>query len=103
MGLFSFDKQFYDLGYRSFAGVDEAGRGPWAGPVVAAAVILPQDASLPGLNDSKKVPPKKREELYIKINSCALGVGVGIVGNNEIDSQNILRATLTAMKMRLAC
>ena len=101
MGLFSFDKQFYDLGYRAFAGIDEAGRGPWAGPVVAAAVIFPQDADIPGLNDSKKVPPKKREDLFIKINECALAVGVGIVGNNEIDSLNILRATFTAMRQAL--
>ena len=101
MGLFSFDKQFYDLGFRSFAGIDEAGRGPWAGPVVAAAVILPQDATLPGLNDSKKVLPKKREDLFQKINECALAVGVGIVGNNEIDSKNILQATLAAMSQAL--
>ena len=101
MGLFSFDKQFYDMGFRSFAGVDEAGRGPWAGPVVAAAVILPQDASLPGLNDSKKVLPKKREDLFLQIKECALAIGVGIVGNNEIDSLNILRATLAAMSQAL--
>ncbi len=98
MGLFSFDKQFYQMGFSIFAGVDEAGRGPWAGPVVAAAVILPENVTLTNLDDSKKVIPKKREELFEKINDCALSVGVCSAGNEEIDKLNIYNASVLAMK-----
>lgn len=83
-------------GYRLIAGVDEAGRGPLAGPVVAAAVILPGKFDLPGLNDSKQVSPALRERLFIGIRQQAT-VGVGIVHAAEIDEINILQATLRAM------
>jgi ribonuclease HII len=98
MDLFSFDRTYYQKGVRALAGIDEAGRGPWAGPVVAAAVILPPDASLPGINDSKKLTPKKREELFPLIHATARAVGVGIVAHDRIDSLNILEATYAAMR-----
>lgn len=84
------------MGYRLVAGVDEAGRGPLAGPVVAAAVILPECFDLPGLNDSKQVPPALRGRLFAAIRRQA-AVGVGIVHAAEIDELNILQATLKAM------
>lgn len=82
---------------RVVAGVDEAGRGPLAGPVVAAAAILPRDRMLPGLNDSKKVPEQDREYLYRELIAEA-DFGVGIVGPDEIDEINILQATMRAMR-----
>ena len=83
------------------AGVDEAGRGPLAGPVVAAAVILPNSYNLEGLDDSKIVTPKKRSQLYIEIYRQATAIGVGIITAAEIDKTNILQATQHAMKMAL--
>ena len=83
------------------AGVDEAGRGPLAGPVVAAAVILPNSYNLEGLDDSKKVSPKKRLKLFIDIYQQAIGIGVGIISAAQIDKTNILVATQQAMKMAL--
>ena len=83
------------------AGVDEAGRGPLAGPVVAAAVILPNSYNLEGLNDSKKVTPKKRSKLFININQQAISIGVGIISAAQIDKTNILYSTQQAMKMAL--
>jgi len=81
-------------------GIDEAGRGPLAGPVVAAAVCIPKKFNTSGITDSKKVSPKKREELYLRImKECQ--VGIGIINPEEIDNSNILKATLQAMK--LAC
>ena len=80
------------------AGIDEAGRGPLAGPVVAAAAILPKDISIPYLNDSKKLTEKKRNELFEIIKEKALAYAVSIVGNNKIDEVNILQATFIAMK-----
>lgn len=80
------------------AGVDEVGRGPLAGPVVAAAVILPAEPRIQGLNDSKKVPQPKREELFVKIHEVALAVGVSIIENDVIDATNILVASLDAMR-----
>lgn len=85
-------------GYRRVAGVDEAGRGPLAGPVVAAAVILPARCRLTGINDSKQLSESKRERLYEVIVRRAIGMGVGIATEQEIDSLNILRATRTAMR-----
>jgi len=85
-------------GYRAVAGVDEAGRGPLAGPVVAAAVVLPPELSLPGLRDSKKMPPALREILYDQIIEKCTGFGIGRVDENTIDEINILQATLLAMK-----
>jgi ribonuclease HII len=84
------------------AGVDEAGRGPWAGPVVAAAVILNPGKIPRGLNDSKQVPPALREKLYDKIMSSALAVKAIIIEADEIDRLNILRATLEAMRQAVA-
>ncbi len=87
-----------EKGYRSVAGVDEAGRGPLAGPVVAAAVILPLDADLHGLDDSKKLTLKKREELFPKIQAQSIAYGVAVVSPEVIDEINILQATRLAMK-----
>ena len=83
------------------AGVDEAGRGPLAGPVVAAAVILPNFYNLEGLDDSKKVTPKKRSQLFVDIKHQATAIGVGVVAAADIDKTNILQATQQAMKMAL--
>ena len=84
--------------YKRIIGIDEAGRGPVAGPVVAAAVILPQDMIIPGLNDSKKLWQIKREELYVKIKSCAIDYAVSVVNSKKIDKINILQATFLAMR-----
>ncbi|MFH0931752.1 MAG: ribonuclease HII [Candidatus Zixiibacteriota bacterium] len=92
-----FEKELWGKGYKLVAGVDEAGRGPLAGPVVAACVIFPEDIDISGIDDSKKLTPKKREELYKKIKENALDFGVGIVKEKEIDKLNILRASLKAM------
>ncbi len=81
------------------AGIDEVGRGPLAGPVVAAAVILPKDAVIAGINDSKKLSHKKREALFEIVKDKSLSYGLGIVEPEEIDRINILNATLKAMKM----
>ena len=81
------------------AGMDEAGRGPLAGPVVAACVVMPLNRIIDGINDSKKVSERKREELYGKIVSEAVSYGVGIVGNKRIDEINILEATKEAMRI----
>ena len=83
------------------AGVDEAGRGPLAGPVVAAAVILPNSYNLEGLDDSKKLTPKKRSQLFVDIKHQATAIGVGVVAAADIDKTNILQATQQAMKMAL--
>ena len=89
-------------GYRYIAGIDEVGRGPLAGPVYAACVILPDDFDVPGINDSKKLSAKKREELSDVIKERAVAWGIGIADNNEIDELNILEATKTAMKRAIA-
>lgn len=83
------------------AGLDEVGRGPLAGPVVAAAVVLPQGYSLPGLADSKTLTPGVREHLYQRLQAEALGIGLGKVGPNLIDRINILQASLLAMNRAL--
>lgn len=85
-------------GFSPCCGIDEAGRGPLAGPVCAAAVILPLGLLIPGLNDSKKVLPKKREELYSVITKEAVAYGVGWASETEIDEHNILQATFLAMR-----
>ena len=89
-------------GYRYIAGIDEVGRGPLAGPVYAACVILPEDFDVTGINDSKKLSAKKREELSYIIKERAVAWGIGIADNNEIDELNILEATKTAMKRAIA-
>lgn len=86
-------------GYRLVAGIDEAGRGPLAGPVVAAAVILPVGADLPGIDDSKKLSPSRREKLFDLIQEVSVAVGVGVSDHCCIDRINILQATLRAMAM----
>jgi ribonuclease HII len=96
--LFSFDKNYYDKGLISVAGIDEAGRGPLAGPVAAAAVIFPKDIEIPFLNDSKKLTEKKRNELFKIIKEKALAYSVATIDNVKIDEVNILRATFMAMK-----
>ena len=87
------DQSVYDEGYEYVCGIDEAGRGPLAGPVVVAAVIMPKDSMIEGVNDSKKVSEKKREKLYDLITEEAIAYGVGIVDEKEIDKINILNAT----------
>ena len=93
-----FESQARSRGFRAVAGVDEAGRGPLAGPVVAAAVILPEVFDLPGLTDSKKLSEKHRERLYPLIRAQALAVGIGVARSDEIDRINILQATLRSMQ-----
>ena len=88
----------YGEGFRFVAGVDEAGRGPLAGPVVAAAVILPQDEKLPGIKDSKKMTERARTRAFSVINQKALAIGIGVVSHKYIDEHNILGASLEAMK-----
>ena len=95
--MLALESKLWDQGYPKVAGVDEVGRGPLAGPVVAACVVFPQNLFLPGVNDSKKLTSKKREELFDLIMENALDVGIGIVKENVIDRMNILNASLTAM------
>ena len=87
------DKEWLKKGAKKICGIDEAGRGPLAGPVVVAAVIMPQDSMIEGVNDSKKVSERKREKLYEEIISSAIAWGVGIIDQKEIDEINILNAT----------
>jgi len=94
----SYERELWGKGYKLVAGVDEVGRGPLAGPVVAACVIFPEDINLPGIDDSKKLTPEKREKLYAKIKENALDLGVGIVREKEIDKLNIFIASLKAMQ-----
>ena len=94
----SFERRAHQRGYRLIAGIDEAGRGPLAGPVVAAAVILPHDYENPEIKDSKKLTPRKRERLYEVIEHDALSIGLGVVEASVIDDVNVFQATLMAMK-----
>ncbi len=87
------EEELYIQGIKSIAGIDEAGRGPLAGPVVVACVVMPRDSMIEGVNDSKKVSEKKREILYEQITQEALAFGVGIISQQEIDRINILNAT----------
>ena len=93
-----YERHFKKQGYKMIAGIDEAGRGPLAGPVCAAAVILPDDAVIEGINDSKKLSEKKREELYDKITDVAIAYNIEMVDEKIIDEINILQATYLAMK-----
>lgn len=92
---------FYAQGVMNICGVDEAGRGPLAGPVCAAAVILPEHLEIPGLNDSKKLTDKQRRELFPIIQEKALAYGIGFASQEEIDEINILQATFLAMERAL--
>ncbi len=98
MDIYQHDESFRNKGFNIIAGIDEAGRGPIAGPVVAAAVVFPPDLKIEGLRDSKIVPEKERAALFWEILCLAKDIGVGIVGHEEIDRSNILKATKLAMK-----
>lgn len=100
--LWQFEKKAWQAGYQLVAGTDEVGRGPLAGPVVAAAVILPPDAYLPGINDSKKLTPAKREALYEQIIAQAVSYAISEVDNQVIDQMNILQASRLAMAQSVA-
>lgn len=97
-GLLEYENKYYKKGIKYIAGIDEVGRGPLAGPVLAAAVILPENCKIEGLDDSKKLTPKKREELFEVIKEKAVAFGVGLADNNVIDKINILQATYKAMQ-----
>ena len=99
--MLEFEQKHWSSGKEHIAGIDEAGRGPLAGPVVSASVILPQDVELPEVTDSKKVSEKKRERLYDEIYNTALSIGVGISHEEEIDENNILQATYQAMRQSI--
>ena len=91
--LKSIEKELYEKGFKNICGIDEAGRGPLAGPVVVAGVIMPRDSMIEGVNDSKKVSEKKREKLYDLIIQEAISYSVAIIGHDIIDEINILNAT----------
>ena len=95
------EEELRKKGFKYICGIDEAGRGPLAGPVVVASVIMPLDSMIEGVNDSKKVSEKKREKLYDLILEEAISYGVGIVGQDEIDDINILNATKKGLTMSL--
>ena len=95
---YTLESELYDLGYQNVCGVDEAGRGPLCGPVVAAACILPCGLMLPGLNDSKKLSEKKRDLLFDQIKENAIAYSIASASVEEIDQLNILEATLLAMR-----
>jgi len=95
---YGFDASFLEKGYRVVCGVDEAGRGPLCGPVVAAACVLPYDCVIEGLDDSKKLTEKKREKLFCEITEKALAYGIAEASPLEIDEINILNASLLAMR-----
>ena len=95
------EDDLYSKGVKSIAGIDEAGRGPLAGPVVVACVVMPQDSMIEGVNDSKKVSEKKREKLYEQIIEESIAYGVGIISQEEIDRINILNATKEGLTMAI--
>lgn len=96
--MWEIEDSYFEKGIQIICGVDEAGRGPLAGPVCAAAVILPPHAQIPGLNDSKKLSDKRRRELFPLIKEAAIAYGIGIATHEEIDEINILQATYLAME-----
>ena len=98
VNMWQIENGHFDNGVKIICGVDEAGRGPLAGPVCAAAVILPPNADIPGLNDSKKLTDKKRRELYPIIKEQAVAYGIAFADEKEIDDINILQATFLAMQ-----
>ena len=95
--MLAYEKELYTQGIHLIAGVDEVGRGPLAGPVVAAAVILPKACKIPGLNDSKKIPKSKHKEIYEAVLQNAIAIGIGVKDNHVIDQVNIYEATKLAM------
>ena len=100
--MWEIEREFFAQGISLVCGVDEAGRGPLAGPVCAAAVILPKEIEIPGLNDSKKLSDKKRSELYPIIKEKAIAYGIAFADHKEIDEINILQATYLAMERAIA-
>ena len=102
VNLWEIENMYFSQGIGVICGVDEAGRGPLAGPVCAAAVILPKGLEIPGLNDSKKLTDKRRRELAPLIKEQALAYGIAFADHNEIDQINILQATFWAMERALA-
>ena len=100
--MLQIEQQYLKDGFKLIAGIDEAGRGPLAGPVCAAAVILPADCVIVGLNDSKKLSDKQRRELFPVIVENAVAYGIGFASEQEIDDINILQATLLAMERAVA-
>ena len=100
--MWSIENSWFEKGIRVICGVDEAGRGPLAGPVCAAAVILPPNMEIPGLNDSKKLSDKKRRELYPIIKEQAIAYGIAFVDHEKIDEINVLQATYMAMGQAIA-
>lgn len=96
--MWEIEQSYFEKGFQLICGVDEAGRGPLAGPVCAAAVILPPCMDIPGLNDSKKLSDKKRRELFPIIQEKAVAYGIAFATHEEIDSINILQATFLAME-----
>ena len=101
INMWEIEDSFYAQGVKVICGVDEAGRGPLAGPVCAAAVILPEHLEIPGLTDSKKLTDKKRRELFPIIKEQAIAYGIGLASQQEIDEINILQATFLAMQRAL--
>lgn len=102
MDLWEIENSYFEQGIVSICGVDEAGRGPLAGPVCAAAVILPRGLEIPGLNDSKKLTDNRRRELFPLIQEKAIAYGIAFASHEEIDEINILQATFLAMERALA-
>lgn len=100
--MWEYEQKYYSQGVQYICGVDEAGRGPLAGPVCAAAVILPPEVDIPGLDDSKKLSDKRRRELFPLIKEKALAYGIAFADEKEIDEINILQATFLAMERAIA-
>lgn len=100
--MWEIENAYYDQGINMICGVDEAGRGPLAGPVCAAAVILPANIEIPGLNDSKKLTDKRRRELVPVIKELAIAYGIAFADHTEVDSVNILQATFLAMERAIS-
>lgn len=100
--MWKIEEELFSQGYVAVCGIDEAGRGPLAGPVCAAAVILPKNLEIPALDDSKKLSDKRRRELFPIIQQQAIAYGIGFASHEEIDEINILQATFLAMKRALA-
>ena len=102
VNMWQIEQSFFEKGYEVICGVDEAGRGPLAGPVCAAAVILPANIDIPGLDDSKKLSDKRRRELFPVIKEKAIAYGIAFADHGEIDEINILQATYLAMERAIS-
>ena len=102
MSLWAYEQEAWAAGYTVVAGIDEVGRGPLAGPVMAACVVLPPDFDLDGIRDSKKMTERQRERAEVRIRAEAVSVGLGVIEADEIDRINILRATHAAMRQAYA-